>query len=107
MPGNVSGVNAFKSLPVPAADGFGTPLVVNDVIAWKTVFLSGLIDGEYTVYGSHDGVRFAPLTVFRAKNAQIRESRRIDGTYQQLMVFRRAFGASPVMNVSSKNTCAC
>jgi hypothetical protein len=107
MPGNVSGVNAFRSLTVPAADGFGAPVVINDLVAWKTLFLSGIIDGEYVVYGTHDGVRFAPIAIFQAKNANVRESREVYGTYQQLMVFRRAFGASPVMNVSSKSTCAC
>ena len=107
MPGNVSGVNAFVSLPVPAVDGFGTPVAVTAVIANKTLFLSGLINGEYVVYGSHDGVRFAPIAKFQASNATVRESKLVYGTYQQLMVFRRAFGTSPVMNMSSKTTCAC
>lgn len=107
MPGNVAGVNAFRPLTVPAVDGFGAPVVVNDIIADKAITLSGLIDGEYVIYGSHDGVRFAPVAKFTFSNAPVRETKIIHGTYQQLMVFRRAFGNSPIMNVSSRFTCAC
>lgn len=108
MPSSSQGLNAFKSLNVPAIDGFGTPLNVNDIIASKSIYISGPFNGYYAIYGSHDGVRFAPIAIFRSDgNAVVKETKIVIGTYQQLLVFRRAFGDSPTISLSSNSTCSC
>ena len=56
---------ASVSIPVPGS-GFGAAVDVSSLVGEKTVALSGRYRGAYVLYGSHDGVRFAPLLIFNA-----------------------------------------
>jgi hypothetical protein len=53
------------SIMVPGS-GFGPAVDVSSLVGEKTVVLSGRFRGAYVLYGSHDGVRFAPLLIFNA-----------------------------------------
>lgn len=107
MSTQVQGLNNFLNLNVPASDGFGSAVNVNDQVSEKAIYIAGTWDGEFVIYATHDGTRFAPVAVVRNQNQQVRETIDIHGTYQQIMVFRRAFGASPIISLASRNTCAC
>lgn len=62
----LGGTNIIIPLNVPSGDGSdGTPSNVSGVIGLKSVELSGIFEGSYTILGSHDGSNYVPLAVFR------------------------------------------
>lgn len=106
------GLNDFKTVNVPVGNGFGTPVVVSDLVARKTIYLSGVFEGEYTILGSHDGVLFVPIASFVGQEDRFGTSgpqtirRDIELTLAQIKVER---AANKVVNISiaGQKTCAC
>jgi hypothetical protein len=90
---------ASVPIQVPSS-GFGAPVNVDNLVGEKTVTLSGRYSGAYVLYGSHDGVRFAPLLIFNAGGIEsIRQT--FKGAFSQLKIKSLASGAAGVVaNVS-------
>ena len=90
---------ASVPIQVPRS-GFGAPVNVDNLVGEKTVTLSGRYSGAYVLYGSHDGVRFAPLLIFNAGGIEsIRQT--FKGAFSQLKIKSLASGAAGVVaNVS-------
>lgn len=106
------GLNDFKTVNVPIGNGFGTPLVVSDLVARKTIYLSGSFEGVYVILGSHDGTLFVPIASFNGQEARFGTSgpqtvrRDIDLTLLEIKVDRAA-NKSVNISVAGQKTCAC
>jgi len=107
---SISGLNTFVALTVPAADGFGAAVTVSGLTEDKELYINSDdgFDGEFTILGTHNGTGFTPLKVIRGQaGVAVKVSLPLKGTYQQLRIFRRAFGTSPTMGIAGQATCAC
>jgi len=63
---DISGINVIIPLNVPVSDGAdGGATDVSGVVGLKSVELSGVFEGTYTILGSHNGVNYVPLVVFQ------------------------------------------
>lgn len=107
-----AGLNDFKTVPVPVGNGLGAVLDVSDLVAKKTLYLSGPFEGDYVILGSHDGVRFVPIASFTGQEATFGTSgpqtvrRDIELTLRELKVERAANKAVNI-TVAAQKTCAC
>jgi len=106
------GLNDFKTVPVPLGNGFGAALVVSDLVAKKTIYLSGSFEGEYVILGSHDGVNYVPICSFEGQEARFGTSgpqtvrRDIDFTLLDVKVDRAA-NKTVNISIAGQKTCAC
>ena len=110
MSSGVTGLNTFVALTVPGADGFGAAVSVSGITEKKELYVNSDegFDGEFTILGTHNGTGFTPLAVVRGQaGVPVKVAIPIKGTYQQLRIFRRAFGTSPTMGIAGQATCAC
>ena len=90
---------ASVSIPVPSS-GLGPAVDISFLVGEKTVALSGKYRGAYVLYGSHDGVRFAPLLIFNAGGVEgIKQT--FSGSFAWVKLKSLATGSSGVRaNVS-------
>jgi hypothetical protein len=106
------GLNDFKTVPVPLGNGFGAALDVSDLIAKKTIYLSGPFEGEYVILGSHDGVLFVPIASFEGQEARFGTSgpqtvrRDIEFTLKEIKV-ERAANKTVNISIAGQDTCPC
>ena len=75
---------ASVSLPVPAS-GDGLAVSVASLVEAKTVILSGLFRGSYTILANHAGGAFAPVLLFNSDGTEeIRQT--ISGAFSEMLV---------------------
>lgn len=106
------GLNEFKTLSVPVVNGVGADLDVSDLVAKKTLYLSGPFEGEFVIEGSHDNSNFIPVARFEGQEASFGTSgpqtvkRDIELTLRSLRVIRQANKTVNIV-VAGQNICPC
>jgi hypothetical protein len=59
----------LQTLPIPVpTNGDGVAVDVSNIHGEKTILLGGKFDGAYSILGSHDGTKFAPIGIFNASS---------------------------------------
>lgn len=108
----LAGLNNFVTIPVPALNGDGILADVSGLVAEKTIYLSGVFDGEYTLLGSHDDAIFIPIAKFVGDSNRFRTSgpytlrQDVKATLKSLRV-RRAANNSVNIVVAAQAICPC
>lgn len=106
------GLNQFLTADVPLNNGEGADLDVSGLVSEKTLFLSGVFDGEYVILGSHDDNRFIPIAKFEGQESRFGKSgpqtvrQDIDLTIKTLRV-RRAASRTVNIAIAGRSVCAC
>ena len=105
------GLNNFMSIPVPATNGLGTILDVSDLVAQKTIYLSGAFEGEYVLLGSHDDVKFVPVLKFNGSSIQPNSGnqtiRRDIAMTLKSVRWHRAANKTVSTAIAGQDTCPC
>jgi len=109
----LAGLNDFLTADVPAVNGgVGADLDVSSLVAKKTIYLSGIFNGRYTILGSHDDVRFVPIAMFEGDAARFGTSgpqtvkKEIELTIKTVKVSRAA-DRTVNISIAGQQTCAC
>lgn len=106
------GLNQFLTADVPAVNGFGANLDVSGLVAKKTIYLSGVFEGDYIIQGSHDDVRFVPIAKFTGQEALFHTSgpqtvrQDIDLSIKTIRV-QRAANRTVNIAIAGQQTCPC
>lgn len=109
---SLAGLNDILTANVPANNGEGTPLDVSGLIAKKTIYLSGIFQGQYTILGSHNDVRFVPIARFEGQAARFGTSgpqtvkQDIELTIKTIKV-QRAADRTVNISIAGQQTCPC
>jgi hypothetical protein len=101
-----AGLNAYIPLIVPPVNSDGPLTSVANLIAEKTIYLTGTFNGEYIVLGSHDNVDFVPIAKFNGNGNPQSAKLQVDAALNTVRVRRNA-DAGAVITVASRLTCAC
>lgn len=106
------GLNQFLVANVPATNGEGAALDVSGLVAKKTIYLSGVFQGEYVIIGSHDNVLYVPILSFTGEEAFFGTSgpqtirKDIELTLKSIKV-RRAANKSVNIAIGGQAICVC
>ena len=103
-----SGANQILTLSVPSEDNkFGTALDVSTLSGEKTVTLSGVYDGQFSVFGSHDGISYVPVLTFDAGTGVSQAKLTFSYVLKYLKLFRKSRTATNIsVKVSSQESCS-
>lgn len=106
------GVNQFVPVTVPAANGLGPIADVSAIVAKKTIYLSGIFDGIYTLFGSQDDAIFVPIAKFDGQKSRFRTSgpytvkTEIELTLKSILI-ERAASDSVSVTIGGQEVCPC
>lgn len=102
------GQNQILSLDVPTTDRTdGTSTDVSNLIADKTVEISGTYVGQYVILGSHDGRNYVPLLTFNSGSGVQSVRQTLNVTLKYMKVRRRAQNPSGPITVSVGSAVVC
>lgn len=107
-----TGLNNILTANVPANNGDGADLDVSSLAAKKTIYLSGIFDGLYTILGSQDDVRFVPIARFEGQATRFGTSgpqtvkKDIKMTIKTIKV-QRAADRTVNIAIAGQATCPC
>ena len=107
------GINDFVNVVVPAAGIADGPIAdVSGLVAKKTIYMSGVFEGEYILLGSHDDIRINPIAQCRGQESRFGTSgpytvrREIELTLKSIRLRRQANNPVNVM-IAAQQVCPC